>query len=230
MDINVVNYNNIKVLVVEDDDIARENAVELLQDYFENIYESNNAIDAFKIYKEKNPHIIITDIQMPKLNGLEFVSKIREKDDEVQIIILTAFCDKDYLLRAVELKLVKYLVKPVNEKELEKALKTACDNIIKKESNIILLDKNTKFDMYNLTLVCNDELIKLRSKEIDFIYLLLKNKNRYVTYSEIESFVWDGEVMSKDALKTLVKNIKKKIPKELISNLTGTGYKVDIRL
>lgn len=84
--------------------------------------------------------------------------------------------------------------------------------------------------MYNLTLVCNDELIKLRSKEIDFIYLLLKNKNRYVTYSEIESFVWDGEVMSKDALKTLVKNIKKKIPKELISNLTGTGYKVDIRL
>jgi DNA-binding response OmpR family regulator len=230
MDINVSNYNNIKVLVVEDDDIARENAVELLQDYFENIYESNNAIDAFKIYKEKNPHIIITDIQMPKLNGLEFVSKIREKDDEVQIIILTAFCDKDYLLRAVELKLVKYLVKPVNEKELEKALKTACDNIIKKESNIILLDKNTKFDMYNLTLVCNDELIKLRSKEIDFIYLLLKNKNRYVTYSEIESFVWDGEVMSKDALKTLVKNIKKKIPKELISNLTGTGYKVDIRL
>ncbi|QEP35419.1 response regulator transcription factor [Malaciobacter pacificus] len=226
----MVNYNNIKVLVVEDDDIARENAVELLQDYFENIYESNNAIDAFKIYKEKNPHIIITDIQMPKLNGLEFVSKIREKDDEVQIIILTAFCDKDYLLRAVELKLVKYLVKPVNEKELEKALKTACDNIIKKESNIILLDKNTKFDMYNLTLVCNDELIKLRSKEIDFIYLLLKNKNRYVTYSEIESFVWDGEVMSKDALKTLVKNIKKKIPKELISNLTGTGYKVDIRL
>jgi len=82
--------------------------------------------------------------------------------------------------------------------------------------------------MYNLSLVHNGELIKLRTKEVDFLYLLLKNKDRYVTYIEIENFVWHDEVMTKDAIKTLVKNLKKKMPSDLIVNLTGTGYKIGI--
>ena len=223
-----LNSENLKVLVVEDEDIARENCVEFLEDYFKNIYEATNALDALKLYEKIKPHIIITDIQMPKLNGLEFVSRIRKNDKDTQIIILTAFCDKDYLLRAVELQLVKYLIKPINEKEFEKALENACENLTTNESNIIYFSEKMKFDMYNLTLINENEIVKLRTKEIDFLYLLLKNKDRYVTYQEIENFVWNDEVMTKDALKTLVKNIKKKIPKELISNLTGTGYKIDI--
>ena len=79
---------NIKILVVEDDEIARENEVEYLQEYFENIYEAKDAFEALKIYEQIQPSIIITDIQMPKLNGLEFVQRIREKNDEVQIIVL----------------------------------------------------------------------------------------------------------------------------------------------
>lgn len=199
-----------------------------MQEYFQNIYEAKDAIEALKIYEQVQPSIIITDIQMPKLNGLEFVQRIREKNDEVQIIILTAFCDKEYLLKAIELKLVKYLVKPINEKEFYKALQTCVNNLQNKKSNIINLGNNLIFDMYNLTLVQNEEIIKLRTKEVDFLYLLLKNKDRYVTYVEIENYVWRDDVMTKDALKTVVKNLKKKIPNDLIINLTGTGYKIGI--
>ena len=219
---------NIKILYVEDDEIARENGIEYLQNFFEQIYEASDAIKALQLYEKYQPDIIITDIQMPKLNGLEFVERIRQKDKKTQIIIITAFCDKDYLLKAIELGLVKYLVKPVCEKEFEEALFLCVNSLQNNESNIIKLDENSYFDIFNKNLLINEEIIKLRTKEILFLELLIKNKNRYVSYEEIENYVWSDSVMTKDALKTLVKNIKIKISKDLILNLTNSGYKIDV--
>ena len=219
---------NIKILYVEDDEIARENGIEYLQNFFEQIYEASDAIKALQLYEKYQPDIIITDIQMPKLNGLEFVKRIRQKDKKTQIIIITAFCDKDYLLKAIELGLVKYLVKPVCEKEFEEALFLCVNSLQNNESNIIKLDENSYFDIFNKNLLINEEIIKLRTKEILFLELLIKNKNRYVSYEEIENYVWENSVMTKDALKTLVKNIKTKIPKDLILNLSNSGYKIAI--
>ena len=130
-------YKNIKILYVEDDEIARENGIEYLENYFELIYDASDAIKALQLYEKYKPDIIITDIQMPKLNGLEFVKRIRQKDKKTQVIVITAFCDKSYLLKAIELQLIKYLVKPVNEKEFEEAL-FLCINALKSdETNII---------------------------------------------------------------------------------------------
>jgi DNA-binding response OmpR family regulator len=219
---------NIKILYVEDDEIARENGIEYLENFFETIYEASDAIIALQLYEKYKPDIIITDIQMPKLNGLEFVKRIRQKDKKTQIIVMTAFCDKEYLLKAIELQLVKYLVKPVKEKEFEEAL-LLCVNSLKDDvSNIVQIDDEIYFDTFNKNLVINNEIVKLRAKEILFLELLIKNKNRYVTYEEIENYVWVDSVMTKDALKTLVKNIKTKIPKDLILNLTNSGYKIDV--
>ncbi len=219
---------NLKVLYVEDDEIARENGVEYLENYFEHIYEAQDAISALKLYDTYSPDIIITDIQMPKMNGLEFVKKIRKKDSKTQIIIITAFSDTDYLLKAVELKLVKYLIKPVKESAFEEALSLCVESMTKNNSNIVKLSENIYFDTFNLSLIRNDEVVKLRTKEVELLRLLIKYKSRYVTYSEIENFVWQDNPMSKDALKTVVKNLKSKLPKDLILNLTGTGYKIEL--
>lgn len=221
-------YKNIKILYVEDDEIARENGIEYLENFFEQIYEASDAIIALQLYEKHKPDIIITDIQMPKLNGLEFVKRIRQKDKNTQIIIITAFCDKDYLLKAIELGLVKYLVKPVREKEFEEALFLCVDSLENNQSNIVKLEENTYFDMFNKNLVIENEIVKLRAKELIFLELLIKNRNRYVSYEEIENYVWNDSVMTKDALKTLVKNLKTKIPKNLILNLTNSGYKIDV--
>ena len=221
-------YKNIKILYVEDDEIARENGVEYLQNFFETIYEASDAIVALQLYEKYKPNIIITDIQMPKLNGLEFVKKIRQKDKKTQIIIITAFCDKDYLLKAIELQLVKYLIKPVKEKEFEEVLFLCVNSLQEDNSNIVKLENEIYFDTFNKNLVIKDEIVKLRAKEILFLELLIKNKNRYVTYEEIENYVWSESFMTKDALKTLVKNLKTKIPKDLILNLTNSGYKINV--
>lgn len=219
---------NIKLLYVEDDEIARENAVEYLENYFNTIYEASNAIDALKLYKEHKPNIIISDISMPKLNGLEFVKEIRKTDKKTQIILVTAFCTKEYLLEAIELGLVKYLVKPVEENSLKEALNLCLEAICEDNSNLIEISKDIIFDSFNKNLKIDDELIKLRAKEILFLELLIKNKNRVVSYEEIESYVWHDSVMTKDALKTLVKNIKSKLPKDIIENLASVGYKIAV--
>jgi len=218
----------IKVLYVEDDDIARENGLEYLENYFENLYEASNALTALKLYDEIKPEIIITDIQMPKLNGLEFIKNIRKKDKKTQVIVLSAYSNKDYLFSAIELGLVKYLIKPIKEKEFDEALNLCIKYIENDDSNIIHLPENFTFDLYNKTLVKNGELVKLRAKELELLFLLLSNKNRYVTYEEIENFVWKDSVMTKDALKTLMKNLKTKIPKDIIQNLSRAGYKIDV--
>ena len=219
-------YNNIKILYVEDDDIARENGVEYLENYFDTIYEASNASIAFQIYEKYRPEIIITDIQMPKINGLEFVKRVRKIDKKTQIIVITAFCNKEYLLQAVELQLVKYLIKPINETDFKEAIFISIETksviealIINDISNIFKFDDNSYFDTFNKVLIVENNIVKLRAKEILFLELLIKNKNRYVSYEEIESYVWFDNIMTKDALKTLVKNLKTKLPKNI-------GYKI----
>lgn len=216
---------NIRVLIVEDDEIARENAVEYLEDRFSHIYEAKDCLEALKVYEKNKPEIIICDIQMPKINGLEFIEKIREVDNKTHIIITSAYSTKEYLLKAIELKLVKYLVKPIKQNELDEAL-NLCVNELSEKPNF-KINENFSFNFSTKTLYKNEKVVKLRTKELLLLELLIKYKNRFVTYEELELFIWGEDFMSKDALKTLIKNIKNIIGKEIIKNLSGTGYKIE---
>jgi len=218
----------ITILFVEDNPVALENGIEYLENYFDTIYSASNGLDALHLYSKYQPDIVITDIEMPKLNGLDFVKQIRQSNQTTQVIITTAYSDKEYLFKAIELKLVKYLVKPINQTEFDEALQICLDNFNTDESNIIKISQTTLFDTYNKTLLQDGNIIKLRTKELELLSLLIKNKTRYVTYQEIENSLWFDSVMTKDALKTVIKNLKSKLPEKSISNLSGTGYKIEL--
>ena len=218
---------SLSLLYVEDEDFIRHNAVLFLEDRFSTIYEADNAFSALEIYHDKKPDIIITDISMPKMSGLEFCEKIRENDAKTPIIITTAHTKTEYLLKAVELQLVKYLVKPIDEDALMEALEVCFERLKKDDSNIISLTPSHTYDCFNQVLFYEDEVIKLSLQETKLLKLLLKNPEHICSYQEIENFVFDG-MMSEDALKTLVKNLRKKTEKSLIENHSKIGYKITL--
>jgi len=113
---------NLSLLYVEDEDRIRKYAMSYFNRLLKHTYEARNATEAMTIYKKEKPHIIITDIKMGKISGLDLIKEIREADDNYQVIILSAFLDKKYLLNAVGLNLVKYLTKSIKHEEIYKLL------------------------------------------------------------------------------------------------------------
>lgn len=220
--------SNLTILYVEDDEIIRQNAVEYLSRICAKVIEAKDGLEALGVYKNQKPDIIISDIQMPKIDGLEMARKIRQNDKKTPIIIATAHTQNSYLLKAVELQLIKYIVKPVTSKKLKDALNLACEYLSITDNNIKKLSQNTFYDTLNKTLLIDKKPIKLTKNELLLLDIMAKNHQRIVAYKEIENFIWLDEYMSIDALRSLVRSLRKKLQGNFIENISGVGYKINI--
>ena len=217
---------NFTILYVEDDDMVRKNAVEYLKRVAKEVLEAKDGKEAIKIWSEEKPDIIIADIQMPKLNGLDMAAYIRAYDKNVQIIIATAYSYTDYLLQAVELQLVKYILKPITKEKLIEALRMSMDLIEDKSKFNLQLSRDYYYNAYEKIIFHKDKEIKLTKNETLFLDLLAHHHTRVVTYEEIENAIWPYEGMSQDAIRSLVRGIRKKLPEGTIENISSIGYKL----
>lgn len=228
IDTYIKQLKNYTILYVEDEPLIRQNAVEYLSRYFNKVYEAEDGLEGLEVYNNHKPDLIISDIKMPKLNGLEFASKIRQNDKNTPIIITTAHTDTDYLLKAVELRLIKYLIKPITSDKLQEALLMACQSLESSNIGLITLDEQTRYDTLNQTLIKHNRLVKLTHNELLFFDFLVKHKQRAITYEEIENIIWAYEGMSMDALRSLVRGLRKKLEGNYIENISGIGYRLII--
>ena len=226
MNIEKNNLKNLTLLYVEDEEMIRQNAVEYLSRICDNVLEAKDGVEALEVYKKHKPDIIISDIKMPKMNGLELAERIRKTDKETPIVIATAHTETDYLLKAVELQLVKYIVKPITSAKLQEALSLSVDYLTVKSKNILTLDSHCIYDRLNKTLLINDEVIKLTKNELLLLQLLAQNHERAISYEEIEASIWAYDGMSMDALRSLVRSLRKKLQVNAIENVSGIGYRL----
>jgi len=217
-----------RLLYIEDETYIREAAVSFLQDSFLEIYEASNGLEALAIYRDKKPDVIITDIEMPKMDGLVFCEKIREKDDKTPIIIMTAYSHTEYLLKATELNLVKYLIKPIDEDSLEEALKGCFEKIESQNPSVVSLGCGYLYDVFNHVLTHDSKMLRLTSLQSHLLDILIKNRGNVVSYVQLENEIWYDKGMSKDALRCLVRDIRKTTYKDIIENSSKLGYKVNL--
>ena len=220
-------FLNLTLLYVEDDEIIRQNAVEYLSDYFKEVYQAKDGQEGFEYFEVYKPDIIISDIEMPHLNGLDMAQKIRKQDRSIPIIISTAYTDTSYMLKAVELQLIKYIVKPISSKKLQEALNLLLEHL--NINNIVTIDNQKYYDSLNKCFMIEENIIKLTRKELQLLDLLAKNHHRVVNYEEIESQLWYDDYMSMDALRALIRTLKKKLQGDYIENVSGFGYRLTVK-
>ncbi|MCD8543442.1 MAG: response regulator transcription factor [Sulfurospirillum cavolei] len=228
MELWLEKLKSLKLLYAEDEEGIRKPMANTLAYYLKEVLEARDGEEALDIYYEQRPDIILTDLRMPRKDGLDMVKEIRKNDKKTPILMITTHTDKEYLLSAIELKIEKYLIKPIALNELLSGLRL-CVSEIESGRSLFLECKNCKFDFKNRRILHEGgKETELTHKESDFLELLLRKKGMIVSYEEIELNVWKEEFMSIAALRTLVKSLRKKLPNSSIKNHSQTGYSFEV--
>jgi DNA-binding response OmpR family regulator len=227
------NTSELTLLYVEDDEELREQFMRILKPKFKEVYEASDGVHALVLYAEYSPDMMLVDINLPKIDGLEVIEKVREHDKTIPIVILSAYSDQEKLLRAMTLGLSKYLIKPVPHKKLltlfdDMALmyKTQIE-----KNNVIVLKSDYSWKKKERMLCYGDEIISLTKRERIFLEFMVQQVDDIVTFVSIENLIWENEEsdIAYSSLSHLLKRLKKKLPDELIENIYGEGYRITSR-
>jgi DNA-binding response OmpR family regulator len=219
------------ILYIEDEDNIRDNVTTTLKIISKHVFDVNSVETAESILTNNKIDIIISDINLPEKNGLDFIDELRKEDKTIPIIILSAYTDLDYLLKATKLKLINYLTKPINFKILHDSLLKAVEDIIENSKYIVSFENHINYNVLHKKLyndISNKE-ITLTSKELLMLDYLIEHNNRVIAHNELKINIWEDSLDASDsALKNLLNKLRKKVGKSSISNISSVGYRIHI--
>ena len=222
------NFKELTLLLVEDEDSIRESMQEVFSGVFQKVISASNGDEGLKKFKKFSPDIVIADIMMPIMDGLEMSKQIKEVSKNTPVIILSAYSEKERLLKAIDVGIDKYVIKPIDMDELFVVL----EQIVKTKiigADIIEISGGYSFNQTKKVLVKNGVEIALTKKELAFISLLVKRIGTRVLTEEIRNVVWFGEKVNDPAVRTFIKRIRDKVGAGLIKNSPGLGYKIELK-
>ncbi len=218
-------FASMRILYAEDEEGLRHSVASILELFFEKVFQAKDGEEAIEIFYEQRPDIVLLDICMPKMDGLTLLKEIRKMSKRVPVIIMSAHTDQNYLLQSIELNICKYLIKPFSKEHFLDALKTCAQWMYEwGEGYNIALDDAFFYDPINALIGTKDHTTPLTKKERLLFDYLLRQKNRTIPFEELELLFGNEQVYSKDALKALVKELRKKLPEGIIQNVFGIGY------
>jgi DNA-binding response OmpR family regulator len=216
---------NLKVLIVEDEQKLANLIRSSIKDLFFKVVTAKDGIEGLKKFNSFKPDIIISDILMPNLNGLEMCKAIKEQSN-IPIVILSAYSQKEMLLQAIDIGISKYFIKPFDIESFIEYLKELSSKI-NNEKNFTLKD-GFVFVKNSISLYKNDELVNLTKREREFINLLLDNKNSLVKLEDIKEILWQEDEVSDERVRTFIKRLRVKTSKDLIENVSSQGYMISV--
>lgn len=207
-----------KIFLLEDDYSLNESIKEIIElenHTIDNFYDGEVAFNNFS----NDYDLFILDINVPNIKGLELLKIIKNTNFRTKVIIISANININLIKEAYDLGCDDYLKKPFDLEEL--VLKI---NRYEQKSKLLYLDKNIIFNLSRKELTINNKNIELTRNEKNLLYLLANNLGSKINYDQIENFVYEGEVKTSDSIGSLMKRLRKKLPKDLILNSLDEGY------
>ncbi len=214
----------LKILLVEDEEKLSSLLKNAIGDSFYSFSVANNGEEGLEKFLSISPDIVITDIMMPKITGLEMAKEIKKINPTIPIIILSAFSETDKFLGAIDIGIIKYFIKPFDPDELLEYIESLKQTF---QSKVVMLVEGFSFNKTKQSLYKDLRFIKLSKKEKQFFELLLKNhedENKIVSNEIIKNILWESEEISDERLRTFIKRLRAKTSKNLVQNIKGEGY------
>ncbi len=213
---NVLQSKN--VLYVEDDKTVHENIKGILSEFFNKVVAAESGEEAWLKFKKEKIDIAIVDIELPGFSGLELIKKIRKERPDMPIVVVSAYTKTDYLLESVELKLDKYIVKPLTSRKLYELLMKLESEM--GETTLIHLPMDVTIDTLKSTITFGDNKFSLTYRELKMMEMLAEKGA--VTYEDLYQF-WK-ETPTDNAIRSFVKQLRKKLPEGLLKVRSKIGY------
>jgi DNA-binding response OmpR family regulator len=207
-----------RVFLLEDDFSLNESIKDMLESesfLVDCFYDGKVALDSIN----SNYDLFILDIFVPNLNGIELMYRIKKENSNSIVFIMSANIDISTIEEAYKKGCDDYIKKPFNIQELLFKLKK-----YNKSGELFKLEDELFFDLKLKKLIYKNIDIELTKKEKQFLNLLVDNRGSIVNYSLIEDVVYDREYKTIDAIRSLVKRLRKKLPKDIIFTNLDQGY------
>jgi DNA-binding response OmpR family regulator len=162
----------------------------------------------------------ILDINVPNIDGIKILKKIREYYDELPIIIISASVELEDIKQSYDFGCNDYLKKPFFIDELEIKIEKLC----KIQDDIVPFDIECYFDFKSSVIVMNKQEQHLTKKEKLLLNLFLTKKNQVLSYESIENYVWEGSFASLESIRSLIRRLRKILNNDYIQTVVDTGY------
>lgn len=222
----------LSLLLVEDDISLLEELYDFLGDFFHTIDSATSAEEAYEKFAIASYDLVITDIQLPKQNGLDLVEKIKKRKLSQYVIVISAYKEVDYFLKSIELGIYSFLTKPFDSQQLINTMIKVTTTLHHLhhpvDTTIMHLHPDVTFDSKTKELRVKSELSVLTLKEELLLNLLVKNIDVPVRNEQIMQEVWQSFDINDSTLRALVKRLRDKLNyDDAITNLKNRGYKLN---
>ena len=208
-----------KILLLEDNKKLNEIITKRLKIKNYNVYSFTDGLKAYEEITEGFSCFIL-DINVPNVDGIKLLKKIREYYKSLPVIIISASVELDVIKQAYDFGCNDFLKKPFFIDELEIKIEKLCN--IQNEN--IYFDENSYFDFKSSILKIEEKEIRLTKKEKLLINLFLTKKNQVISYESIENYVWEGNFVSLESIRSLIRRVRIILEKEYIQTVVDTGY------